>query len=107
MTGATLRFDGVVFEWTGEGAWHFVRLPVEVAEEVRDLLVGPPRGFGSVRVTARIGGTTWSTSVFPEKDTGSYLLPVKKEVRAAEGILTDDGVRVELTIGSPEGEGDS
>ncbi len=106
MSGPSLSFEGVVFEWTGDGAWHFVRLPVETAEEIRDLMVGPPRGFGSVKVAARIGSTTWSTSVFPEKDSGSYLLPVKKAVRVSEGVLADDVVRVELTLVTAEGEED-
>ena len=55
-------FEGLVFEWTGDAAWHFVRLPVDVAEEIRDALVEPRRGFGSVKVEVRIGATEWSTS---------------------------------------------
>ena len=89
-------FEGLVFEWTGDAAWHFVRLPVDVAEEIRDALVEPPRGFGSVKVEVRIGATQWSTSVFPDGE--SFVLPLKKAVRHAEGVLADDVVQVELTV---------
>jgi hypothetical protein len=90
-------FTADVFAWDEEGpAWRFVRLPVEVADEVRDV-AGEPVGFGSVRVQVRIGGTAWATSVFPDKASGSYLLPVKKSVRVAEGI--DDGDTVTVWLG--------
>jgi len=95
---ARVGFSGEVFEHSGEGSWHFVRVPADVAAEVRDLLTGPPRGFGSVKVVATIGETTWSTSLFPVKEDRSYVLPVKKQVRTAEGVLADDVVRVELVI---------
>lgn len=95
-----VSFEGEVFLWNGEGAWHFARVPSEVAEEIDDLVVGPRRGFGSLKVSARIGETEWTTSIFPEKQEHgrTYLLPVKKAVRDVEGILADDVVRVDLVI---------
>jgi hypothetical protein len=56
-----------------------------------------PRGFGSVRVTATIGATTWKTSIFPGS-SGQYALPIKKAVRKAEALDVGDTatVRVEL-----------
>lgn len=91
-------FSTDVFAWDEEGpSWRFLRLPVEVADEVRDV-AGEPAGFGSVHV--RIGGTAWATSVFPEKASGSYLLPVKKSVRDREGIDDGDRVTVRLDVAS-------
>lgn len=43
------------------------------------------RGFGSVRVRATIGGTPWTTSVFPATD--GYVLPVKRGARDAEAVV--------------------
>jgi hypothetical protein len=91
-------FDADVFAWDEEGpSWRFLRLPVEVADEVRDI-AGEPAGFGSVRVHVRIGETVWATSVFPEKASGSYLLPVKKSVREKEGFDAGDKVTVRLDL---------
>jgi len=105
---ATVRFAAELFLWA-DGSWHFVRLPDAAAEEVRDLADeawhGPRRGFGSVKVRATIGVTSWGTSVFPEKESGSFLLPVKKAVRAAEGIVADDLVPVELEVEPDLGSG--
>ena len=91
-------FDAELFRWQGDSAWHFVRLPVEVAEELRDELTGPPAGFGSVRVAVRVGASSWATSVFPDKESGSFVLPVKKAVRSSEGLLDGDLVTVELAL---------
>ena len=46
--------------------------------------------------TARIGDTTWTTSLFP-KD-GAYLVPVKATVRHAEGLELGDVVHVTLNL---------
>lgn len=93
----SVEFSAELFAWKGEDSWHFVRLPDDAAEDLRDLATGPPRGFGSIRVSVRLGSSTWATSVFPDKGSGTFVLPVKKPVRAAEGIGDGDLVSVALT----------
>lgn len=81
-------FDAELWQWTSDGApasWHFVSMPEDASMDLR-MEAGPPRGFGSVRVEATIGTTTWLTSVFPQKESGCFVLPVKKAVRVAEGL---------------------
>lgn len=97
MTAQSVRFTAELFAW-GEGSWFFVRLPADAAEDVRDLATLPPRGFGSIRVGVQVEGSTWSTSVFPEKATGSFVLPVKKAIRTAEDLQDGDRVTVSLTV---------
>ncbi len=80
----------------GEAGWHFVTLPAEVAEDIKDRSAASSKAFGSVQVTADIGGHSWQTSLFPDNKSGSYLLPVKKSVRDAAGISTGDTVKVRL-----------
>jgi Domain of unknown function (DUF1905) len=91
------RFTAPLWEWSAQGGWFFVTLPEEAADDIREV-PRMPRGFGAVRVRATIGGTTWSTSVFPDQKHGSYLLPVKKAVRTAEGIGEGDDVEVALEV---------
>ena len=91
-------FESEIWKYPGENSWHFLTLPNEVADDIKELTDGQRRGFGSVRVIATIGTSRWSTSVFPDKRSGSYVLPVKKPVRKAQGL--DDGamavVKLEL-----------
>lgn len=100
--GMKWSFAAELFRWDAEGAsWRFVRLPVDLAEDIR--IVAETRGFGSVKVDVRVGDTTWSTSIFPEKASGSFVLPVKKQVRDAEGLDDGDTVTVELALAAAEG----
>lgn len=91
------RFEGELWLWDGDAAWHFVTLPGELSDDLR-ARAGAPRGFGSIRVRVTVGGTTWSTSVFPDSRRGAYLLPVKKEVRRREGLELGDPVPVQLEV---------
>ncbi len=53
-------------------------------------------GWGMIPATAQIGGTVWTTSLWP-KD-GRYVLPVKNAVRRAEELDIGDSVLVRLSI---------
>jgi hypothetical protein len=81
----------------------WIALTGEAAEAVaahelsRRLELGKRRGFGSVKVTARIGDTRWQTSLFPQKG-GGWFLPVKKPVRLAEGLDFGDAIEGELEL---------
>lgn len=91
-----LQFSGKVWFWRGPSPFYFVSVPDELCSEVRDAAEVVSYGWGMVPVTARIGGTEWSTALFP-KD-GSYAVPIKAAVRAHEAILEGDLVAVRLTI---------
>lgn len=79
------------------GSWVFLNVPEDLADEIEDQ-AGPRRGFGSVRVEVRIGGTTWRTSLFPSTAERTFVLPVKKAVRAAEGLEVGDTATVTLHL---------
>jgi hypothetical protein len=87
---------GELWRYDGAAGWTFVTLPADVADEFRFMRGG--RGFGSVRVKATLGSTTWSTSVFPDAQSRSYVLPIKAAVRSREGVCEGDLVVVTLEI---------
>lgn len=93
-----VEFDAELWVWDARRAdsWTFVSLPADVSEEIREVADGPRRGFGSVRVQVTIGGSTWKTSIFPDKASGSYVLPVKRAVRKAEAL--DEGDTASVTV---------
>ena len=80
-----------------KGSWCFVTLPPEVSDGIRALR-GPRVGWGSLRVAATIGGTTWRTSIFPDSKSGGFLLPLKAEVRRREGIGVGERVAIAVEI---------
>ena len=85
MPDHDIRFSSTLWIWQGEASWHFVTLPEDKASEVRfftQMEAGAkPRGFGSVRVDVHADEVTWKTSLFPDKKSGSYLLPIKADIR--------------------------
>ena len=76
--------------------FHFVAVPQAESEQIEDLKALVTYGWGVIPVTARIGETEFTTSLFP-KD-GRFLVPVKDAVRRAERLELDDTVTVHLTI---------
>lgn len=96
----TYEFDSELWLWDARktDSWTFVSLPAEVADEILEIAGPFARGFGSVRVEVTIGGSVWRTSVFPDKKARTYVLPVKKSVRHAEGVQAGDEVRVRLAL---------
>lgn len=93
----TFEFSAVLWAWKGKAAWFFVTLPPGIGAEVREL-PRMPRGFGSVRVRATVGNSTWLTSIFPEGKGKSYVLPVKKAIRVAESVEVHELVVVTLEL---------
>lgn len=89
-------FVGPVVEWRGPAPFFYVAVPEAVSADISELAATVTYGWGAVPVEARVGSTTFVTSLFP-KD-GRYLLPLKVAVRSAEGVDLDDRVAVELRL---------
>ncbi|HEX6197356.1 MAG TPA: DUF1905 domain-containing protein [Jiangellaceae bacterium] len=87
-----VTFEAELWMWDARRSdtWTFVSLPVGTSDDIRGLAGEPSRGFGSARVRATVGATTWTTSIFPDSGRGSYVLPIKRAVRKAEGLDVGD-----------------
>ncbi len=105
MTGAASRgerevmdfeFEGELWYWRGPSPFHFITLPDDEAEAIHSLANEVTYGWGMIPVWARIGKTTWRTSMFA-KD-GGYVLPIKNSTRKPEALLLGDRVKVQLTV---------
>jgi hypothetical protein len=73
-------------------------VPADASEEIRDLARGPRRGFGSLRVRVTVGGSSWTTSIFPGGGRGSYVLPIKHPIRKAEALDAGDVATVTVEL---------
>ncbi|MEU6706221.1 DUF1905 domain-containing protein [Streptomyces wuyuanensis] len=91
-----LVFVGRVVEWRGPAPYYFVPVPDEQSADIGEVAAMATYGWGVIPVEARIGGTAFTTSLFP-KD-GGYLLPLKVAVRKPQGISVGDDVTVEMTV---------
>jgi hypothetical protein len=91
-----LDFAGEVFFWRGPSPFHFITVPEEQSAALESASPAVSYGWGCIPVTARIGATTWKTSLFPKDDL--YLVPVKVAVRKAEGLELGDLATVQLHV---------
>lgn len=91
------EFEAELWEHEGEAPWVFVTVPQDISDEIEDL-APKGSGFGSVRVIVKIGDSEWSTSLFPSKELQSYVLPVKRPVRAAEAIEIGEVANISVQL---------
>ncbi len=103
--------------WSGErGTYHLVILTGEPAEQIamharlHRLEFGRQRGFGSVKVVAKIGATEWKSSVFPQKksppssseavgqEEREWILLISKKVMRAENLAAGEPVTLWLEL---------
>ena len=90
------EFEAEAISWRGPAPFVFVPVPPEISDEIKSVSKAITYGWGVIPVTARIGGTTFTTSLFPRQ--GIYLVPVKVLVQKAEQVDIGDLVRVRLEI---------
>jgi len=100
----TITHTATLWRWQGGsgGSWHFLTIDGAAGEALSGTalmrrLEKTIGGFGSLKVTARIGESVFKTSLFPSRELG-WLLPVKAAVRKAEGIGEGDRVEVVLEL---------
>jgi len=56
------------------------------------------KGWGSLPAVVTIGRTNWKTSIFPDKKSKGYLLPIKEEVRRRESVKANAVVNTKVQI---------
>ncbi len=99
----SFEVKGKLWRWTSpsggaEGGWYFVYVPLALSRKIKDSTRSKKKvGFQFIRVKAKVGKTSWNTTLFPTKD-GPYLLAIKADVRHKEGIAEGDAVKLICTL---------
>ena len=91
-----IEFSGRIWYWRGPAPWYFVTVPAEQYHDLTAVLESVTYGWGMIPAKVRIGKTEWETSLFP-KD-GSYIVPIKANVRKTENLEEGDHVTVQLEV---------
>ncbi len=95
MSAKKYTIKSEVWLYPGMSGWHFIGIPKKESVEIKNRYK-VKAGFGSIPVMVTINKTKWKTSIFPDKRTETYLLPLKAEVRRKEGIFS--GNKISLTV---------
>jgi len=89
-------FSGAIWYWKGPSPFHFLTVPEAQSKELKAIVHLVTYGWGMVPVQARIGSTRFTTAMF-HKD-GLYVLPIKENVRKAEGVGEGDHVTARIEV---------
>lgn len=100
----TFRFKSKVIVWKSgyddgnhSSSWRFARVPVDISTKIKEMQKGRlRRGWGAVYVKAKIKKSEWVTSIFPDRHSATYILPLKKEIRYQENLY--DGIDIKVSI---------
>jgi hypothetical protein len=91
-----IEFSGKIWFWRGPAPWYFVTVPAQQSHALKAISGFVTYGWGVIPVSARIGKTVFTTSLFP-KDR-CYIVPIKASVRKAENLEEGDQVTVQLEV---------
>lgn len=91
-------FESELWLYPSESAaWCFATVPQDISAKIKSS-VKLKRGFGSIKVRATLAKQVWETSIFPNSKDGTYLLPVKKQIRQKTDLSIGDIVKISLEI---------
>jgi hypothetical protein len=99
------KFKSKVIVWNAgnvahgddSGSWRFARVPEDISVKIKEMQKGRlRRGWGAVYARAEVGKSEWQTSIFPDRRSATYLLPLKKQIRFEENLY--DGEEFSFTI---------
>jgi hypothetical protein len=99
------KFKSKVTVWAGSGyekgkessLWRFARVPESISAKIKEMQRGRlRRGWGAVYAKAKIKRSEWVTSIFPDRHSSTYLLPLKKQICYEENLY--DGIDINVSI---------
>jgi hypothetical protein len=93
---ASYSFKAELWLYPGEAGWHF--LCRQRSRTMSAFKLPVPARRSARKVTAKVAGHSWQTSLFRDNKSSSYLLPVKKGVRDKAKIDDGDEVTVHLSL---------
>lgn len=100
----SFKFKSKVIVWRSgygeendKGAWRFARVPENISFKIKEMQKGRPRrGWGAIYARAKIKKSEWVTSIFPDRYSDTYILPLKKEIRFEENLY--DGIDINISV---------
>lgn len=100
------RFGSKVIVWregynegNDKGAWRFVRVPEDISVKIKEMQKGRlRRGWGAVYAKVKIGKSEWATSIFPDRHSDTYILPLKKQIRYEENLYDGNYISISIEI---------
>lgn len=95
------NFSSRIWRWPGQGGWHFVTLPKELFNEIRQSYgkgMVPIQVIGSNPSDQSISSIEWRATLFPHLQSESYILAIKKSIRPKLQTYEGDFITITFNI---------
>jgi hypothetical protein len=92
------QFEALMWRVNAQGGWHFVSLPKDISDEIREALKWQEQGWGRMKATAIIGDLRWETAIWFDTKRGTYILPIKSIIRTKTGIRLNEATAIQIEI---------
>lgn len=92
------RFKSELWKFNGKSAWHFINLPKNLSNKIRQKHEILEEGWGRLKVNTTIEDTSWKTSIWYDTKAGCYLLPIKGVIRKKKKLTVGSIVLVRISI---------
>jgi Domain of unknown function (DUF1905). len=83
------RFIAKIERFDTPCGWHYVAVPPSLSIPLEYLAIH----FGFIAVTAKVGNTTWQTSLLPMGD-GTHGIALAAKIRSKEKLQLGDEIEV-------------
>ncbi len=84
-------FLAKIHRFETQGGWHYVPVPAELCDPLKLRAIS----FGFIAITAKVGNTSWQTSLLPMGD-GTYFIALPAKVRSKEKLSF--GLEIEVSF---------
>lgn len=92
------KFSAKLWKDSTSGGWVFVSLPKNISKEIRKNLKWQEEDWGRMKAVATINNLEWSTAIWFDTKSNTYLLPVKAEIRKKAYLKLDSIIHINISI---------
>ena len=94
----SFAFRAKLWKYEGPAGWCFVTIPKSTTKRIRSIHQDSEEGWGRLKATVTIGGSSWKTSIWFDTKAESYLLPIKVAIRKKESLAIGEYLNGRLEI---------
>jgi hypothetical protein len=91
-------FSTKMWQHPSPGGWHFVSLPKEMSEEIRENLKWQEEGWGRMKAYGSIGDVKWETAIWFDTKLNTYVLPIKADIRKKTNLKISQLLEMSIWI---------
>jgi len=87
------KFAAKIERFEMQGGWHYVPVPTELSKHLEYLAIN----FGFIKITAKVGNSSWQTSLLPKGD-GTHFIALPAKLRSKERLSAGEEIEISFEL---------